>query len=130
MASMTEVKCAGCASMFEARTADVRRGWGKYCSKRCKARVQTRTTGVDGPDFRASGRNVEQMRNGSYAKSKFKNSNGRTPWDRAGVSRETYLYYAEEYGGTPLFNNRGEYEGLIPTPFDNSQDFQDSDPWD
>lgn len=39
------VKCKRCKSLFEAREADIRRGWGKYCSKSCKAVVQERDTG-------------------------------------------------------------------------------------
>lgn len=35
MASMTTVVCR-CGKEFQARTADVNRGWGKYCSKSCK----------------------------------------------------------------------------------------------
>ena len=42
MASMTEVKCAKCAKTFSARTADIKRGWGKFCSKSCKAKKQGR----------------------------------------------------------------------------------------
>jgi hypothetical protein len=44
MPHMTEVKCANakCCKVFEARTADVNRGWGKFCSKSCKARRQGR----------------------------------------------------------------------------------------
>lgn len=72
MASMTTVKCAKCKTEFEARTADVKRGWGKFCSKSCKAFKQTSDTGVSGPDYRASKRSVQQMKQGHYAKSKFK----------------------------------------------------------
>jgi hypothetical protein len=128
MVQMTTVKCSKCATKFEARTADIKRGWGKFCSKSCKANVQARKTGVSGPDYRAAGRTTDQMRNGSYAKSKFKGSNRCAPWDNANVTKETFLHYANEYGGTPVFNSRGEYNGMIPEPFDNSQDFQNSDP--
>ena len=130
MAHMTAVKCKRCSVEFQARIADVNRGWGKFCSKSCKANLQARKTGVSGPDYKATGRNVEQMRNGSYAKSKFKRGSGkgRAPWDVAGVSKSTFLHYAEEYGGTPVFNSRGEYDGFIPEPFDNSTDHQNSDP--
>ena len=31
-----EVKC-NCGTMFTARVADRKRGWGKFCSKSCKA---------------------------------------------------------------------------------------------
>lgn len=45
MPSMTERVCR-CGAKFKARTADVKRGWGKFCSKRCKAREQeARTNG-------------------------------------------------------------------------------------
>lgn len=32
-----EVKCKNCTTVFTARVADRKRGWGKYCSKSCKA---------------------------------------------------------------------------------------------
>ncbi len=44
----------------------------------------------------------------------------------SGVSRETFLEYQAEYGGTPVFDRRGEYVGLMPEPFDNLQ-HQDHD---
>lgn len=34
-----------CKGLFTARSADVARGWGNYCSKKCKARVQEARTG-------------------------------------------------------------------------------------
>ena len=40
---MTTVKCGKCKTPFEARTADVKRGWGKFCSKSCKAKKQGRS---------------------------------------------------------------------------------------
>jgi len=41
MASMTEITCAcGCNRKKSVRTADVKRGWGKYFSKSCKAKHQ------------------------------------------------------------------------------------------
>jgi len=42
MANMKEVKCENCSEIFHARVADRKRGWGKYCSKSCKATAQTR----------------------------------------------------------------------------------------
>jgi endogenous inhibitor of DNA gyrase (YacG/DUF329 family) len=39
------VNCACCSATFEARIADRNRGWGKYCSKRCKAIKQEQRTG-------------------------------------------------------------------------------------
>ena len=38
-----------CRMTFKVRTADVKRGWGRFCSKSCKASDQTRRTGVCGP---------------------------------------------------------------------------------
>ena len=40
MPSMQTVKCKKCKRPFEARTADINRGWGKFCSKSCKASNQ------------------------------------------------------------------------------------------
>jgi hypothetical protein len=45
MAKMIEQKCKCCKTVFEARAVDVNRGWGLYCSKRCKAIVQERKNG-------------------------------------------------------------------------------------
>lgn len=47
MPSMTERRCRnpGCGKVFQARTADVKRGWAKFCSKSCKAVEQERRTG-------------------------------------------------------------------------------------
>jgi hypothetical protein len=44
MPKMTDVKCGNkkCQKTFQARTADVARGWGKFCSKSCKAHKQGR----------------------------------------------------------------------------------------
>ncbi|HET8687664.1 MAG TPA: hypothetical protein VFM18_13520 [Methanosarcina sp.] len=47
MASMTERTCKNqnCKVRFLARTADVKRGWAKFCSKSCKAVEQEKRTG-------------------------------------------------------------------------------------
>ena len=37
--------CKWCGKEFEARQADVNRGWGKFCSKHCKAMEQESRTG-------------------------------------------------------------------------------------
>ena len=44
MAKMVEVVCGNskCKKLFHARQADVNRGWGKFCSKSCKAKKQGR----------------------------------------------------------------------------------------
>jgi len=34
-----------CGNWFDAREADVKRGWGKFCSKSCKAKEQEERTG-------------------------------------------------------------------------------------
>lgn len=43
MATMVQRKCR-CGKDFQARAADVKRGWGKFCSKSCKAVEQERHT--------------------------------------------------------------------------------------
>lgn len=45
MPSMEERKCKNCGCKFIARTADVKRGWAKFCSKSCKAIKQESRTG-------------------------------------------------------------------------------------
>jgi hypothetical protein len=46
MSSMTEITCkCGCERKKMVRTADVNRGWGKYYSKSCKAKQQSRSSG-------------------------------------------------------------------------------------
>lgn len=45
MATMVKVKCARCHCEFMARLADRKRGWGKFCSKSCKAIKQEQRTG-------------------------------------------------------------------------------------
>lgn len=48
MPSMTEIICkCGCSRKKMVRTADVKRGWGKFFSKRCKAVYQSRSGGSD-----------------------------------------------------------------------------------
>lgn len=42
---MVERKCSWCKGPFMARAADVKRGWGKFCSKSCKASRQEKRTG-------------------------------------------------------------------------------------
>jgi len=42
---MVDRKCNWCKGSFQARAADVARGWGKFCSKSCKASRQEKSTG-------------------------------------------------------------------------------------
>jgi hypothetical protein len=46
------VKCQRCKQSFAARVADRKRGWGRFCSKSCKAIRQTQRTGYVGPNSR------------------------------------------------------------------------------
>ncbi|QGH73802.1 hypothetical protein [Vibrio phage vB_VhaM_VH-8] len=45
MTNKVEVKCKQCQEPFMARVADRKRGWGKFCSKSCKAKKQTNSKG-------------------------------------------------------------------------------------
>ena len=45
--SKVEVKCKSCKVSFMARVADRKRGWGKFCSKKCKAKKQSQSGGSD-----------------------------------------------------------------------------------
>lgn len=40
-----KVKCANCDEEFLAKVADRKRGWGRFCSKSCKASKQEKKTG-------------------------------------------------------------------------------------
>lgn len=83
MANMKEITCAcGCGKTKMVRTADIKRGWGKFATKACKAKKQTR----------------DQVRRGGFRGS--------------GVSYETYMYYAKEFGGHPQFSRSGKYQGF------------------
>lgn len=42
---MISKKCAHCNQDMSVRLADHNRGWGKFCSKRCKAKTQVKITG-------------------------------------------------------------------------------------
>lgn len=44
MATVTK-NCACCGKEMQVRSADVARGWGRFCSKSCKASHQERRTG-------------------------------------------------------------------------------------
>ena len=77
-----EVKCKWCKEPFTARVADRNRGWGKFCSKSCKAKKQEARTG--------------QHLN----------------YRHSGVDRSTYLADAKEYGGEPQYDRRGVYVGF------------------
>jgi len=71
-----ETVCA-CGATFHPRVADVNRGWGKACSKSCKAKTQTKRTGISGPHYKAEGQTVHQMASGHFSKSKFAGVRGR-----------------------------------------------------
>jgi hypothetical protein len=100
-----QVTCA-CGTVFFARTADRKRGWGKFCSKSCKARVQEKRTGQHARHQR-----------------KIQNQYG-------GVDRETYLHYQNEYGGIPQFDRRGEYTGFVMSQEDLSYGGHGDADWD
>lgn len=44
---LVDRKCQNkkCGIIFKARSADVKRGWGRYCCKSCKATAQEARTG-------------------------------------------------------------------------------------
>jgi hypothetical protein len=76
-------KICRCGTTFHPRTADIKRGWGKFCSKSCKATEQ------------------EQRTHQHY---NYRNS---------GVSRKEFKHYQQEHGGAPHFHPvTGEYEGF------------------
>lgn len=105
MPATVEVKCKNkaCGKVFTARVADRKRGWGRFCSKSCKALVQ-------------------EKRTGQFADMLHKNYRG------SGVSKEVYERYQDEYGGIPEFHN-GEYVGFTGFEFFDSE-HDCNKPWD
>lgn len=45
MAAKKFKPCEWCGKLHEVRVADLNRGWGRFCSKRCKAMKQEKRTG-------------------------------------------------------------------------------------
>lgn len=82
MAATATYKCKCCGEPFVARTADRKRGWAKFCSKKCKAVRQSARIGNPVTNYRGSG-----------------------------VDRETYVHHAHKHGGVPHFDGRGGYIG-------------------
>ena len=39
---MVTKDCEQCGKIMQARQADINRGWGRFCSKSCKAKKQTK----------------------------------------------------------------------------------------
>ena len=100
MASMIEITCkCGCGKKRMVRSADVKRGWGLFYNKACKAREQERRT--------RQNKNYHNSINNDYRGS--------------GVSREKFMRYAKEHGGIPQFNHNGRYIGLCMSPVDMSE---------
>lgn len=127
MASMTTVKCT-CGTEFQARTADVKRGWGMFCSKSCKAKKQTKDTGISGPHYKASGRTVNQMKNGKFAKSRFSGGNklpDSITKDRCGSPKECFCGATATYFVQSGFGHNG-WEGMCEDHIDDAHPF-DSD---
>lgn len=66
MAAMTDVTCI-CGKVFKARASDVKRGWGRFCSKACKASAPSAQPAPDFklltmPDTDKSMAAIEEMR--------------------------------------------------------------------
>ncbi len=45
--AMVDRKCKNCKKWIKVRSADIKRGWGKFCSKSCKAKKQSKTMPFD-----------------------------------------------------------------------------------
>lgn len=55
-----------CGATFQAREADVARGWALYCSKSCKASVQERRSGANRGHQRLVARIRDGQRDGNF----------------------------------------------------------------
>jgi len=120
MAATGTFSCLWCKTDFEARIADRNRGWAQYCCKGCKAKHQTKTTGINGANYRAMGKSVTQMKAGHFTKSKF--SKKRAKHDGTSEMAHKKCHYC----GAPAVN--GVYsitgiEWLCSQHMDNSHPF-------
>lgn len=96
MPSMCSRVCTSCGKMFQARTADVNRGWAMFCSKSCKG-------------YSARNRPVEKIKN-----PKKKNKNRRRPnrqnvFDLSAALAEKVYRMDNPISVEPL--NSWEYDG-------------------
>ncbi len=98
-----EVSCKNCNVKFFARVADRKRGWGRFCSKSCKAIKQENRTG--------------------QCKKYYDNARN---YLNSGVSKDKFIRYQNQYGDSPQFSNSGEFEGISGMGFDNCS-HQDSE---
>lgn len=89
MPTMMTCKCANksCRAEFQARAADRVRGWGKFCSKSCKAIHQERRTGQHAAH---------------HYRQQIRGMNG-------GKSADDLQ---REFGGNPEFDRHGRYVGF------------------
>lgn len=81
-----EVKCKNksCGKTFTARAADIARGWGKFCSKSCKAVRQEQRTGQYGHYL--AGQRSEEGSNRWTDEDGNRKSRAWTGWGRSIVS--------------------------------------------
>lgn len=103
-------KCKCCGSEFEVRVADLKRGWGLYCSKSCKAIKQESKTHqfarlLDKP----TKKNKKIEKETDYATRLLRQSN---------IGR--MFLYKEMFGGIAVEND--DYEDLDDYDNDNSWD--------
>lgn len=81
MPTMVDRKCKCCKESFQARQADVNRGWGLYCSKRCKAIIQERKNGQHAAYLNGQGvSNLHPERLVDYADEDFDWGDGHGQW--------------------------------------------------
>ncbi|VVE31076.1 hypothetical protein PEP31012_03679 [Pandoraea eparura] len=77
---MVDRTCKRCKKPFQARAADVKRGWGLFCSKSCKAIKQEARTGQYAA-FIERGQNSSEDREASYDAAYDEITGG---WDEGG----------------------------------------------
>lgn len=84
MGGFVSVKCKNpsCGTQFNARRADIRRGWAKFCSKSCKAIVQEKRTGQYAEMLNGTPKpTTKKEKNDLLELIEIKMSHGAEPWD-------------------------------------------------
>lgn len=119
-----EVKCKRCRQPFMARVADRKRGWGKFCSKSCKAIKQERRTGQYGNYLRgqnsAEGSNLWTDEDGNRCARRWLSNGGSLVSITDAMTGETSVEQFDRHGSSQGFQlgqedlARGGYNNAGP----------------
>lgn len=79
MAAITK-QCECCGKSMQVRAADVARGWGRFCSKSCKASAQERHTHQNAVHVHQNSMSQAELAGGGYGDSTKDDAFGDDKW--------------------------------------------------